>query len=105
MEVGGRTLKRTFQRSNPTATPGCMDPECIACKDERGKRGNCRRNKVNYEIECHLCADGGRPVYIGETSRNLYCTQEGRSTWGVVVVVSKGFTALSTLKGHLSAKT
>ena len=72
MEVGGRTLKRTFQRSNPTATPGCMDPECIACKDERGKGGNCRRNNVNYEIECHLCADGGRPVYIGETSRNLF---------------------------------
>ena len=59
MEVGYRTLKRTFQRSNPTATPGCIDPECI----ERGKGGNCWRNNVNYEIECHLCADGGRPVY------------------------------------------
>ena len=72
MEVGGKTLKRTFQRSNPTATPGCTDPECTACKDERGKGGNCRKNNVNYEIECMLCPEDRRPVYIGETSRNLY---------------------------------
>ena len=56
MEVGGKTLKRTLQRSNPTATPGYVNPECIACKDERGKRGYCCRNHVNYEIECQLCA-------------------------------------------------
>ena len=72
MEVGGKTVKRTLQRSNPTATPGCEDEDCIACKDERGKGGNCRRNNVNYEIECQLCPEGSRPVYIGETSRNLY---------------------------------
>ena len=72
MEVGGKTLKRTLQRSNPTATPGCEDTECIACKDERGRGGNCRRNNVNYEIECELCPEGRRPVYIGETARNLY---------------------------------
>ena len=72
MEVGGTTLRRTLQRSNPTATPGCEDAECIACKDERGRGGNCRRNNVNYEIECGLCPEGQRPVYIGETSRNLY---------------------------------
>lgn len=73
MEIGGKTIKRTLQRSNPTATPGCEDADCIACKDERGKKGgNCRRNNVNYEIECLLCPEERRPVYIGETSRNIY---------------------------------
>ena len=51
---------------------GCEDTECIACRDERGRGGNCRRNNVNYEIECELCPEGRRPVYIGETARNLY---------------------------------
>ena len=72
MEVGGKTVKRVLQRSNPTATPGCEDTDCIACKDDRGGGGNCRRNNVNYEIECQLCPEGKRPVYIGETSRNLF---------------------------------
>ena len=72
MEVGGRTMKREVQRSNPTATQGCMEDDCIACNVERGKGGDCRRSNVNYEIECQLCPDGQRPVYIGETARNLY---------------------------------
>ena len=36
MEVGGKTVKRTLQRSNPTAKPESEDDDCIACKDERG---------------------------------------------------------------------
>ena len=72
LKVGGRTLKRTLQRSNPTAIPGCEEKDCLACNPERGKGGNCRRNNINYEIECQLCPEGERPVYIGETSRNIY---------------------------------
>ena len=72
MEVGGRTMKRELQRSNPTATPGCSAEDCIACNVERGKGGKCRSNNVNYEIECQLCPEGRKPVYIGETARNLY---------------------------------
>ena len=72
MEVGGRTIKSELQRSNPTAQAGCGESDCIACNRERGRGGNCRRNNINYEIECHLCPEGSRPVYIGETSRNLY---------------------------------
>ena len=72
MEVGGRTIKRELQKSNPTATPGCTESDCIACNIERGKGGDCRKNNVNYEIECQLCPEGKRPVYIGETARNLY---------------------------------
>ena len=67
MEVGGKTVKRILQRSNPTATPGCDDVDCIACKVERGKGGNCRRNNINYEIGCQSCPEEKRPVYIRET--------------------------------------
>ena len=72
MEVGGRTMKKVLQKSNPTATPGCDKDDCLGCIPERGKGGNCRRNNINYEIECQLCPEGRSPVYIGETSRNLY---------------------------------
>ena len=72
MEIGGRTLKSELQKSNPTASPGCGENDCIACIGESGEGGNCRRNNVNYEIQCHLCPEEDRPVYIGETSRNIY---------------------------------
>ena len=72
IENGGRTLKSELQRSNPTGTPGCNDPECLGCSLERGRGGKCRLNNVNYKIECLLCPEGNRPVYIGETSRNIY---------------------------------
>ena len=72
LEVGGRTLKSELQRSNPTATPGCDKSDCLPCSGGRGKGGKCHKNNVNYIIECHLCPEGKRFVYWGETSRNLY---------------------------------
>ena len=72
MEVGGRTLKSELQRSNPTATPGCNKSDCLPCSGGRGGGGKCHKNNVNYVIECHLCPEGRRFVYWGETSRNLY---------------------------------
>ena len=68
VESGGVTLKSQLQKSNPTGTPGCRDRECLGCKEERGKGGNCHKNNVNYMITCQLCGQ----VYVGETSRNLY---------------------------------
>ena len=68
VEMGGRTIKSELQRSNPTATPGCNLPDCICCREERGKGGQCHRNNVNYEVKCKLCP----AVYIGETAKNLY---------------------------------
>ena len=35
----------------------------------RGGGGNC---SVNYELECQLCPQDNKTVYIGETGRNLY---------------------------------
>ena len=73
IEAGGRTVQRELQRSNPTATAGCADDSCIACRGgERGRGGNCRRNNITYEIECQLCQGDARSVYVGESSRNLY---------------------------------
>ena len=55
VESGGRTLKSILQRSNPTATVGCTDAGCVACRGgARGKGGNCRQSNVSYEIECGL---------------------------------------------------
>ena len=72
LESGGITMKSQLQKSNPNETPGCSDEECLGCASERGKGGKCRRNNVNYEVECKLCPEGNRPKYIGETSRNMY---------------------------------
>ena len=39
VESGGRTIKSILQKSNPTATPGCANRDCLACKDGRGEGG------------------------------------------------------------------
>ena len=72
METGGKTVESALKSPNPTETPGCLQESCIACRDERGAGGNCRRSNVNYEIECQLCPPGQRAKYIGESSRNLF---------------------------------
>ena len=79
LEKGGLTVQHKVQRSNPSATPGCQDADCLPCKDGRGKGGCCRRGNVQYQMECQVCnvtdIQTGRTdktVYIGETSRNLY---------------------------------
>ena len=65
-------IKHCTQRSNPTASPGCTDPNCVACKDGGGRGGNCRRGNVQYQMDCKLCPEDDKSVYIGETSRNLF---------------------------------
>ena len=72
VEMGGNTLKRELQRSNPLATPGCSKVDCMGCRKQRGEGGQCMRNNINYEIECQLCKSTTPTIYIGETSRNLY---------------------------------
>ena len=72
VEKGGRTVKRTVQKSNPTATGGCPSGDCLACRGERGRGGPCRKSNVLYEISCNQCPDDRKSVYLGETARNLY---------------------------------
>ena len=72
VEMGGTPVKMMFQKSNPTATPGCDNGDCIACADGRGKGGNCLKSNIQYQLECQLCPVEDTCVYIGETSRNLY---------------------------------
>ena len=72
VETGGKTIKRIVQKSNPTATAGCDDTDCLPCATGRGDGGNCRSCGINYQVECQLCPDGQRSLYHGETARNLY---------------------------------
>ena len=69
-EIGGRTIKRQVQISNPTKTPGCSSNDCLACVGGGG--GNCRTNNVEYEMACQQCPEDWQTVYLGETARNGY---------------------------------
>ena len=72
VESGGRTIKSSVQKSNPTASGGCHAGDCVACKGGRGSGGPCRKSNVVYEYACQLCPEDRPSVYIGETARNLY---------------------------------
>ena len=72
LQTGGDPVKSRVQRSNPTETAGCDSQECLPCKSGRGVGGNCRGCGVNYELECQLCTDGQKSLYLGESARNLY---------------------------------
>ena len=80
VEKGGVTVKHMTQKSNPMATPGCPDANCVGCLEERGKGGPCRQGNIGYQMECRLCDDKfqltnkqlDRTTYVGETSRNLF---------------------------------
>ena len=72
IEQGGVTIKQRAQKSNPTATPGCADVDCIPCKGGRGGGGNCRMSNIEYSMDCCQCPDDKPTVYHGETSRNLF---------------------------------
>ena len=65
-------MRRIIQKSNPLETPGCDSADCLPCQFGRGEGGNCRGGGINYEIECQLCPEEEKIVYIGESSRNLY---------------------------------
>ena len=72
IESGGLTIRSQVQNSNPTATTGCQDDRCHACKFGQGEGGNCLRSNIEYQFECQLCPPDDRALYIGETSRNLF---------------------------------
>ena len=65
-------MKSILQKSNPLQTIGCGNPDYLPCKQGRGGGGNCESCSVNYELECQLCPQESKSVYIDETGRNLY---------------------------------
>ena len=70
-EQGGTQVKTLIQKSNPMKTKGCVSADCLACKNGRGKGGECRRNNVGYVLYCDDC--GIEEVsYVGETGQNVY---------------------------------
>ena len=72
IENAGLSMRRVLQVSNPLESAGCDSPDCLPCRDVRGEGGKCRGCGINYQVECQLCPDNERCVYIGESSRNLY---------------------------------
>ena len=80
VERGGTTLKDILSRTNPWSDEGCERQDCLPCRGERGRGGNCQRENVVYRITCQEC--GMRQVkaeYTGETSRTAYL--RGREHW------------------------
>ena len=72
VETGGLSMRSVLQKSNPLQTIGCENTDCLPCKQGRGEGGNCEGGGINYELECMLCPDDNKSVYIGESARNLY---------------------------------
>lgn len=72
VETGGLSMRSVLQKSNPLQTSGCDRENCLPCSQGRGEGGNCEGCGVNYELECQMCPDGTKSVYIGESARNLY---------------------------------
>jgi hypothetical protein len=72
IEIVGSSIKSQLQKPNPTATPGCEEPDCLPCNNGRGAGGNCQQSRVEYESECQLYTENSRSVNLGETNWNLY---------------------------------
>ena len=72
VESGGRSVKMMLQKSNPTATKGCDEDDCLPCRTAKGAGGNCRSCGINYQVECELCPPDRKSSYHGESARNLY---------------------------------
>ena len=69
IERAGKNIGQKLQKSYPFKKEKCTVKDCFVCISD-GK-GNCRKENVNYEIEC--VREGCDYVYIGETARNAYC--------------------------------
>ena len=73
VETPGVSLKRMFQRSDPSRPTTCDDGRCGVCGGEEGERGgNCRQEGVVYMATCVICKEREmRKVYHGQTGRCL----------------------------------
>ena len=71
IETGGLSLRSALQKSNPLETAGCDSPDCLPCKHGRGEGGNCEGCGINNEIECQLCPEESKSVYIGTSTPEI----------------------------------
>ena len=72
VEKGGRTLKSTLVKTNPSRNIGCNTDNCLPCKNGQGQGGDCRKTNIGYELGCDNCAGVKSVVYYGESSQNAY---------------------------------
>ena len=67
IEKGGKTIEKSLQNPNPTASNKCGKSDCVIDNQPGGGK-LCHKSNVLYEWKCRNCDN----VYIGETSRNCY---------------------------------
>ena len=80
VERGGVTAKDILTKTNPWSEEGCERSDCLPCRGERGKGGNCQKENVVYRVTCQECAIRQvKAEYTGETSRTAYL--RGREHW------------------------
>ena len=73
VERGGITIKDVLARTNPWVKEGCSRSDCLPCKWEKGKGGNCQQENVVYSISCLECRRNNiKAEYTGESSRTAY---------------------------------
>ena len=46
---------RSDARPEPLRKPGCERVECMSCQTAGGKKGDCEKNSVTYQICCETC--------------------------------------------------
>ena len=60
-------------KPEPLRKPGCEREDCMICKSQDKKKGDCQKNSVTYKITCNTCLQAGRvTTYEGETGRNAF---------------------------------
>ena len=69
VERAGRNISQKLQKSYPFNKDKCNSQECFVCVS--GGKGNCRKENINYEIEC--IREGCKYIYLGESARNSWC--------------------------------
>ena len=79
IETGGRTIKSQIQKSNPTATPGCSNGDCVACS---GGRGAIVESPMFSTVCAASCALKKTPQYILVKLHEI-CTQEQKNTFQI----------------------
>ena len=58
--------------TKPNRDNRLWQPDVPAMQDWQGRRWHLQGVDINYQMECQLCPDGNKGVYLGESARNLY---------------------------------
>ena len=70
VESAGTKMKSQLHKSNPWAGSLCDRDDCLVCKNNGEKQGDCKRRNVVYKTTCRRCQEKGvAKSYYGESAR------------------------------------